>query len=209
MLIKYIPNILCLFRIFCILPFTYFLLCEQRIGVIYTIVLGGISDFFDGYIARKYNAETKIGKLLDPLADKIFANVILWELTLFHHVSFPYWCAYLILAIALSCRDFVLLLGSGFVLSRKILVPLQPLYISKICTTLVFIFIAYSIVFRGTNFHLPVLSFSGSSIQHILELFGLYLGYTSVLMVFATFIIYVIRFMKNISKDDPRSSSRL
>ena len=37
-------------------------------------VLAGISDFFDGYIARKYNIETDFGVFIDPLADKIFIS---------------------------------------------------------------------------------------------------------------------------------------
>ena len=189
MFTKYIPNILCLFRIFCVFPFIYCLIFNDKLGSIFSVALGGLSDFFDGYIARKYRCETRLGALLDPLADKIFANVVLWSLVMFHEVSFPYLCVYLILALALSFRDFILLLGSCFVLFRHVKIDLKPLYISKICTTLVFIFIAYSIMFAEVQvFNLP-------------EPFGLYIGYAGVLLVIVTFIAYIARFIKNILKN--------
>ena len=217
MFVKYIPNILCLFRIFCIFPFMYYLICGNRIGAVLSITFGGLSDFFDGYIAQQYKCESKIGALLDPLADKIFANVVLWGMVMFHQVSFPYLCSYLILATALSFRDIILLLGSSFVLSRKITVNLKPLYISKICTTLVFVFIAYSIIFLGVNFQasspLPYslyellqqfgldFGYRFTSFHRLLEHIGLYFGYTSVLMVIVTFITYIARFIKNLVKN--------
>lgn len=204
MIIKYIPNTLCLFRIFCVFPFIYFLIYKNNFGAMFTVLLGSLSDFFDGYIARRYRVETRLGALLDPLADKIFANIVLWGMALWHQVSFPYWCAYLILAIVTSFRDFILLLGSSFVLIKRIAVNLKPLYISKVCTTLVFSFIAYSIIFLGKteqNFLFPPpLGLNFSSVQHCLELLGLYLGYASVFMVIVTFIIYTVRFVKSIIK---------
>ena len=189
MFVKYIPNILCLFRIFCIFPFVYCLIFDNKLGSIFSVALGGLSDFFDGYIARKYRCETRLGALLDPLADKIFANVVLWSLVMFHELSFPYLCVYLILASALSFRDFILLIGSGFVVFRRVKINLKPLYISKICTTLVFVFIAYSLMFSDAHiFNLP-------------EPFGLYIGYASVLLVIVTFVAYMVRFIKNILKN--------
>ena len=108
---------------------------------------------------------------------------------MFHQINLPYSYIYLILAIALSFRDFILLIGSGFVVFRRVKIDLKPLYISKICTTLVFVFIAYSLMFSDAQiFNLP-------------EPFGLYIGYASVLLVIVTFVAYMVRFIKNILKN--------
>lgn len=40
-------------------------------------ILGGITDFFDGYFARKYNVESKLGAMLDPIADKLMIVTML------------------------------------------------------------------------------------------------------------------------------------
>jgi len=40
-------------------------------------ILGAITDYFDGYYARKYHAETNLGRLMDPVADKILVTVTL------------------------------------------------------------------------------------------------------------------------------------
>lgn len=69
-----IPNILSYFRI--ILIFVFLSVYQQEIehkslylGII--LICSGISDVLDGYIARKYNMVTDLGKCLDPIADKL------------------------------------------------------------------------------------------------------------------------------------------
>ena len=67
-----IPNIISIIRIllvpvFCALYFTPF----RWISFI-VLILSGISDVLDGIIARKFNQISKIGKVLDPVADKLF-----------------------------------------------------------------------------------------------------------------------------------------
>jgi len=44
--------------------------------------LAGITDYFDGYLARKYNAVSQLGEILDPIADKIlnsFCFIWTWQ----------------------------------------------------------------------------------------------------------------------------------
>lgn len=66
-----VPNLLSVIRIILVPFFAYFYM-NGKIGVsIVILVLSGLSDFFDGKIARKFNQISELGKLLDPVADKI------------------------------------------------------------------------------------------------------------------------------------------
>ena len=57
--------------IFIFLIFGNYLVC------IILFFLAGLTDYFDGYLARKYNAESQIGEILDPIADKILIVFLL------------------------------------------------------------------------------------------------------------------------------------
>ena len=67
-----IPNIITIIRILLIFPIIVFLEINFKSFVWFFIIIGGISDFADGFIAKKYNLKTSLGATIDPLADKIF-----------------------------------------------------------------------------------------------------------------------------------------
>ena len=67
-----IPNIITIIRILLIFPIIVFLEINFKSFVWFFIIVGGISDFADGFIAKKYNLKTSLGATIDPLADKIF-----------------------------------------------------------------------------------------------------------------------------------------
>lgn len=70
-----IPNCLCFFRILLIPLFLYIYfvadLKNRYIVAAFVLVISGISDFLDGFIARKFNMVTDFGKFIDPFADKL------------------------------------------------------------------------------------------------------------------------------------------
>ena len=80
-----IPNLMGYFRIALVGVYMYFFYGSMIGGVywpvIATIVLSGLTDFFDGKIARKFNMVTEWGKVLDPIADKVTIGAIILSLT--------------------------------------------------------------------------------------------------------------------------------
>ena len=66
-----IPNLLSVIRILLIPVFAVLFYKEEYGWAILTLVLSGLSDFFDGKIARKFNQISALGKMLDPVADKL------------------------------------------------------------------------------------------------------------------------------------------
>ena len=66
-----IPNLLSLLRIIVIPFFAYFFIKGNALWAIIVLFLSGVSDFLDGKIARKFNQVSDLGKVLDPVADKL------------------------------------------------------------------------------------------------------------------------------------------
>lgn len=66
-----IPNLLSVLRILVIPVFAYFFIKGNALWAIVMLALSGISDFLDGKIARKFNQVSDLGKVLDPVADKL------------------------------------------------------------------------------------------------------------------------------------------
>ncbi len=73
-----IPNILSFFRL-CLIPVIAWLYCEQENFNLagYMLILSGMTDIVDGYIARHYHMISDVGKILDPIADKLTQAVML------------------------------------------------------------------------------------------------------------------------------------
>ncbi|MBN2736899.1 MAG: CDP-alcohol phosphatidyltransferase family protein [Spirochaetales bacterium] len=106
-----IPNLLSLSRIF-FAPLAFFLFQWQSLaGQIITLVfftLVFLTDFFDGYLARKLNQQSELGRILDPLADKIIVFILLAALVMFRGV--PWW-----VFLTIGLRDLFILVGGLFI----------------------------------------------------------------------------------------------
>ncbi len=66
-----IPNLLSVIRILLIPVFAYLFYNDEKIWAVIILALSGLSDTFDGQIARKFNQISDLGKVLDPVADKL------------------------------------------------------------------------------------------------------------------------------------------
>ncbi|MBR7061065.1 MAG: CDP-alcohol phosphatidyltransferase family protein, partial [Eubacterium sp.] len=66
-----IPNWLCFLRIASIPVFSTLFIKGQYIAAFIIMIVAALTDLFDGKIARKYNMVSNLGKILDPIADKL------------------------------------------------------------------------------------------------------------------------------------------
>ena len=67
---KNIPNILTILRLLACPLLIYLFEAKYFLWVLIIFILACLTDFFDGYLARKGNYKTNFGKFLDPIADK-------------------------------------------------------------------------------------------------------------------------------------------
>lgn len=125
----YIPNLLTLARIG-LVPWLVVLLQNQQYGwSLCVFVVAGITDGLDGYIAKRYNAQTYLGSILDPLADKVLLVTSYVMLSVLEVV--PFW-----LMVVVVFRDIVIVGGNLLLILFFSSMKMRPLAISKLNTCL-------------------------------------------------------------------------
>ena len=76
-----LPNILSISRIFLVFPIIYLFEYELYFVSLGVFIVASITDYLDGYFARKSNQTSNVGALLDLLADKVFVSILLIWMT--------------------------------------------------------------------------------------------------------------------------------
>ena len=138
---KNLPNFITSIRLFFTIPLIIFLEANNTFFVWIIILFGGITDYLDGYFARKFKLKTKTGAILDPLADKVF--IIIPFIWLCKYEVIPFWSLSILLI-----REFLI---STFRVSQENGLP--ALKIGKYKTFLQFISLV--ILFSNINqFHI-------------------------------------------------------
>ncbi len=103
-----LPNCLTLVRILTIPIFLEFLAYRLFWEALWVFAIGGVTDFLDGFIARRMNQRTALGAYLDPVADKLL--VITSYIMLGAIEGIPMW-----LAVVVVTRDLLILTGYGLI----------------------------------------------------------------------------------------------
>lgn len=136
-----ISNLLSFSRIVLLVPLAYFLLGDAPNGRTWAAVVvlaAGLTDFFDGYIARRLHQVTDLGKILDPIADKIAAGGS--SIFLVAIGAIPLWFVVVVIA-----RDLIILFGSLYIRSRKNIIT-QSNWPGKIAVTAIAVVVFLSIL---------------------------------------------------------------
>lgn len=120
----YLPNLLSLARL-AMVPWLMILLNQQEyVWSLVVFLLAGASDAIDGFIAKHFNAETELGAILDPLADKALLVSCYIMLSVSGYV--PFW-----LMVVVVFRDAVIVGGYIVMVLSFGSVKMHPLIISK------------------------------------------------------------------------------
>src|SRR6185295_3193829 len=156
-----LPNLLSLFRILIIPVLVYLLTFPDADSALLAAALfmfASVTDYFDGYLARRNQSVSDVGKILDPLADKLMiasALIMLAAIDRPHEPSVPAWLVVVILA-----RESAVTVIRGIALTEGIVMQAEALGKYK------FILQAYAVVgflvhynYWGVNFYVAGLYF--------------------------------------------------
>lgn len=127
-----VPNIISYFRILVAPFFLFFFISNNRTLVIISAILfllGAISDWFDGWYARRYNQLSKWGVFIDPLADKILNSTAFLAFVFIDII--PFWMVLIIIL-----RDLFMTFLRLFADSHKL--PIKTKKIAKVKTVMQF-----------------------------------------------------------------------
>ena len=108
-----LPNILSISRILLLIPIIFFFELGWYLFSTFVFVIAAITDFLDGYYARKNNQTSDTGALLDLLADKLFVSILLIWITF-------------------NFNNIAILISSIFIISREISISYLRLYLLSI-----------------------------------------------------------------------------
>lgn len=125
--VSYIPNLLTVLRIAATPVLVMLLKYEMFPGALLLFVLAGVSDALDGYIAKRFHYETRLGAILDPVADKVLLVSCFIFLTVMNHL--PFW-----LLVVVVFRDIVIVGGYLLLVILEGGVKMQPSRVSKLNT---------------------------------------------------------------------------
>ncbi len=140
--LSWIPNVISICRILLIAPIIALFVNNEFGWALALFVIAGLSDGVDGYIAKKYHWDTRLGAFLDPAGDKLLVAWSFGVLAYLGHI--PVW-----LAVVVIGRDVIIVTGSFLYhyLVRRL--EGNPSAVSKLNTGLEFAFLIFVMARAG------------------------------------------------------------
>ena len=102
----FIPNLLSIIRIVLVYPILYNIFLGNFIVSIIYFVIASVTDALDGFLARKMDWQTQLGKILDPVADKLLLSGTIFILWLNEYIPFYIFIIFI-------SRDIAILIGAA------------------------------------------------------------------------------------------------
>ena len=140
--LRHLPNLISMVRVLLVVPVVWSLLNDRYNVAIWLFLIAGASDGLDGFLAKRYGWSSRLGGILDALADKfllVSTFVCLWWLGLF-----PWW-----LVMAVLARDLIIVVGATIYNFRIETVQPEPSLASKLNTFLQIALAAVGVVQLG------------------------------------------------------------
>lgn len=189
-----IPNWLCFLRIALIPVFSVLFIKEYYIAAFITMMVAAVTDLLDGKIARKYDMVSNLGKILDPIADKLsqIAIVII--------MLYKFWNTVPTLKYVLFLFIFkeLLMVAGGALLMAKGMRPVAAEFWGKLATTVFYIFMIL-IIAIGPNGALVRLSVFAP--LELSETAVLIMVIISAVLAFASLFGYLPGFLKQLKEN--------
>lgn len=155
--IQHLPNIISLIRLFLVIPFSYYFLNHNMHTAFIIFFIASFSDGLDGWIARVFHCQSRLGLMLDPLADKVL--IITCFLLLGYQGFINPWLVLLVLF-----RDLSILLGAFIsICILKKPRPLYPTLVSKFNTLFQMLLIVLCLI-DATFANIPIIAIQITSI---------------------------------------------
>lgn len=144
-----------------------------RWGALAIFLIASITDFFDGYLARIWKQTSTIGRMLDPIADKLLVSACLLLLAADTEKTIQGWSLWA--AIIILCREILVSGLREYLAELKVSVPVSRL--AKWKTTIQMIAIAFLLAGPAGDKIVPIITISGIILLWIAALITLYTGW--------------------------------
>ena len=158
MSLSWLPNAISILRIALIAPILMLILQGSFGWALALFGLAGFSDGLDGYLAKRFDWHTRLGALLDPIADKLLVAGLF--ITLAYTQDIPVWLAAVVIV-----RDVVIVAGATVYNFFVRPVEGEPTRVSKLNTALQLLFLLFVISRAGFGWPEPIaLTVLGASV---------------------------------------------
>ena len=174
-----VPNALSFIRILLITPFVACFVTGNYIAATAFLVASGLSDCFDGFIARRFHQESEMGKIIDPLADKLTLISVGVCLIFVEPFVLP-------LMIVMVIKDTLMLIGGTMIIKRGIVPPKSAWY-GKLSTVLFYVSVVVIVSMAVFNYSNVILTVCLLSV--------------TLMCMLVSLVLYTIKFFKLIKSD--------